>query len=69
MRSGIGRTLPTALWLLLVACVVVLAAPHALAQASDDREALIATLDGASLEELLATPGFLSLAQQGGAGL
>ena len=36
---------------------------------SDDREALIATLDGASLEDLLATAGFLSLAQHGGAGL
>ena len=66
MRSGIGRSLTAASF---AACVVVLAAPHALAQASGDREALIATLDGATLEQLLATPGFLSLAQRGGAGL
>jgi hypothetical protein len=55
--------------LLFAACMVMLAAPHAAAQGSDDREALIATLDGASLEDLLATAGFLSLAQHGGAGL
>jgi hypothetical protein len=47
----------------------MLAAPHAVAQGSADREALIATLEGASLEDLLGTAGFLSLAQQGGAGL
>ncbi len=69
MRSGAGRSFPTALALLSAACIVVLAAPHAVAAASEDRGALIATLDGASLEDLLATAGFLSLAQQGGAGL
>ena len=69
MRSGVGRPSPTALALLFAACVVVLAAPHAAAAASEDRGALIATLDGASLEDLLATPGFLSLAQHGGAGI
>jgi hypothetical protein len=55
--------------LLFATCIVVLAAPHAAAAASVDREALIATIDGASLEDLLATAGFLSLAQHGGAGL
>ena len=69
MRSAVGRSFPAALALLFAASIVVLAAPHAAAAASEDREALIATLDGASLEDLLATPGFLSLAQQGGAGL
>jgi len=69
VRSGAGRSFTAAACLVFAACVIVLAAPHALAQAPDDREALIATLDGASLEELLATPAFLSLAQQGGASL
>jgi hypothetical protein len=69
VRKGVGRSLPATLCLLSSACVVLLAAPHASAQAPDDREALIATLEGASLEDLLATPGFLSLTQHGGAGL
>ena len=68
MRSGIERSYPAALSLLFAACIVVLAVPHA-AAASEDREALIATLDDASLEDLLATAGSLSLAQRGGASL
>ena len=69
MRSGIGHSLSIACSLLFAVVMVVLSVPHALAQSSADREALIATMDGASLEALLATPGFLSLAQEGGAGL
>lgn len=69
MRSGTGHSFSIACSLLFAVVMVVLSVPHALAQASDDREALIATMHGASLDELLATPGFLSLAQEGGAGL
>lgn len=69
MRSGVGRSSTAVSCLLFATCLIVLTAPHANAQASDDREALIATLDSASVEDLLATPGFLSLAQHGGVGI
>ena len=43
--------------------------PAAAQAASGDREVLLATMDDAGLADLLATPGFLALAQQGGAAL
>ncbi len=48
----------------------MLSIPHAAAHAVlGEREVLIGTLDDAALEDLLATPGFLALSQQGGAAL
>jgi hypothetical protein len=48
----------------------LLSIPRAAAQAGPgDREVLLATMDDAGLADLLATPGFLALAQQGGAAL
>jgi hypothetical protein len=69
VRSRIRRILS-----LLIASLIgawpVLTAPHAAAQSDPGtREVLLVTLDDAALEDLLATPGFLSLARQGGAAL
>jgi hypothetical protein len=48
----------------------MLSIPHAAAWAGrGDREVLVAVVRDASLEDLLATPGFKGLAQQGGAAL
>lgn len=69
MRDPIRR-IPSLLLASLIGVWPLLSVPHAAAQAdTGKREVLLATLDDASLEDLLATPGFLSLARQGGAAL
>lgn len=69
MRSGFRRIL-SLLLASLIGLWPVLSAPHAAAQADPrKREVLLATLEGAALADMLASPGFGSLAQRGGAAL
>jgi hypothetical protein len=64
------RRIPTLLVASFIGIWTLLSAPHAAAQSDPEtRAVLLVTLDDAALEDLLATPGFLSLAQQGGAAL
>jgi hypothetical protein len=64
------RRIPSLLLVTLIVVWPLLSIPHAAAQAAPgDREVVLATMDDAGLEDLLATPGFLALAQQGGAAL
>ncbi len=69
MRGPI-RHIPSLLLVSSILAWPLLSIPHAAAQAGPgDREVLLATMDDAGLADLLATPGFLALAQQGGAAL
>ncbi|MEO8423141.1 MAG: hypothetical protein ABI595_04425 [Actinomycetota bacterium] len=69
MRDQIRR-IPALLLASLILVCPLSSIPHAAAQTVlGDREVLLATLDDAALQDLLATSGFLSLAQQGGAAL
>ncbi len=69
MRDPIRR-IPSVLLVTLIGAWPLLSAPHAAAQTDPGRrEVLLATMDDAALEDLIATPGFRSLAQQGGAAL
>ena len=68
MRDRFWRTL-SLLLALLIGLLPILSLRHAAAQTLGRRDVLLATLDDVALEDLLATPGFFSLAQQGGAAL
>lgn len=67
---GPTRGIVSLLFLSSIGMWTVLSARGAIAQTDPGkREVLLVTLDDAALEDLVATPGFLALAQQGGAGL
>ncbi|MGH2596086.1 MAG: hypothetical protein ACRDH7_08995 [Actinomycetota bacterium] len=70
MRGAFRRASSAWLALILVAWPVLVSASNASAQSDPGvREVLLVRINGATLEDVLATPGLLALAQRGGAAL